>query len=96
MAQRRWDVRRLGGKGKEGEDRLARYPLLEMISDRRVLIENYQGICQYSPESIQIRVDYGYIVVCGDMLELAQMNNEHVVICGKILQIQVRREDSHG
>ena len=93
MADNRWDLRKMRQKLREGEDRLARYPLLEVTSDRRVLIENYIGVCQYSPESIHIRVDYGYIVVCGDMLELAQMTREHIVICGHIFQIQLKRGD---
>lgn len=92
MADKSWGLHRLQQKLQQGEDRLARYPLLEVIADRRVLVENYNGICQYSPECIQIRVDYGYILVQGDMLELSQMDREHVVICGRIFHIQLKRE----
>lgn len=92
MAEKRWDIQKLRQKLQQGEDRMARYPLLELIADRRVLIENYSGICQYSPECIQIRVRDGSILVMGDMLELAQMDREHVVICGRVFQIQLKRE----
>lgn len=92
MAEKRWDIQKLRQKLQQEEDCIAHYPLLELLADRRVLIENYNGICQYSPECIQIRVKDGSILVIGDMLELAQMDREHVVICGRIFRIQLKRE----
>ena len=59
-------------------------PLLEVLGDRRVLIENHKGVVEYCRERIAIRMAYGQIVVCGSGLELARMSKEQLVILGRI------------
>ncbi len=66
-------------------------PLLELLEDRRVLIENHRGILQYGPEIIQIKVRFGSLCVCGKQLRLCRMQENQLVIQGKIDSIQVER-----
>ena len=64
-------------------------PLVELIGDHRVLIENHCGISAYGCSDICIKVKYGYIHVCGERLNLALMSKERLIICGKIASIQL-------
>ena len=59
-------------------------PLLEVLGDRRVLIENHKGVLEYSCERIAIRMCYGQVIVCGSGLEIARMSKEQLVIQGRI------------
>lgn len=66
-------------------------PLIELAGDRRVLIENHQGVTEYGCEKIRIRVGYGQVCVCGASLVLARMTREQLVICGRIDSVTLIR-----
>lgn len=66
-------------------------PLVELAGDRRVLIECYCGVSQYSCEEICIKVSYGCIQVRGSCLELARMTGEQLVVTGRIDSITILR-----
>lgn len=66
-------------------------PLVELAGDRRVLIENHQGVMAYGRENILIRVRFGQICVCGAGLELARMTKEQLVISGQIDSVTLIR-----
>lgn len=66
-------------------------PLLELVGCRQILIENHQGITEYSRERIQICVSYGQLCICGTCLELRQMGKFQLVICGNIDSIHIGR-----
>ncbi len=66
-------------------------PLLELVGDRRVLIEHHQGVTEYGRNQITVRVKFGCITVTGQRLELAKMSREQLVISGCIQGIRVER-----
>ena len=66
-------------------------PLLELMNDHRVLIENHCGVTAYGPAEIRIRVKYGEISVCGSKLEMACMTGKQLVIIGNIHSINIMR-----
>ena len=66
-------------------------PLLELMEDSRIIIENHLGVVGYSLFEIQIKVDYGILCVLGDGLKFAQINKEQLVINGRIDTISVFR-----
>ena len=59
-------------------------PLIEMLSDKRVLIENHQGICRYTREQICIYAQHGVLCVNGQNLYLEKMSKEQMIITGKV------------
>lgn len=67
-------------------------PLVEIAGERRVLVENHGGVCQYGPEQICIRVKYGTISVQGRGLELARMSREQLIISGRIDCVMLHRK----
>ena len=66
-------------------------PVVEIVGDYRVLIENHLGVVGYSSTEVQIKVCYGLINVSGYNLQFLQINKEQLVINGKIDSILVHR-----
>ena len=69
-------------------------PLVEICGDRRVLIENHMGVTQYTRNLICVKVSYGILSVQGKQLELARMNRDQLVICGRVdcVRLHAKRE----
>jgi sporulation protein YqfC len=68
-------------------------PILELAGDRRLLIENHQGVITYDKENVIIKVQYGTVTVSGGNLEIMHMSKEQVVICGEIANISLHRRE---
>lgn len=58
--------------------------LVELVGQRRVLIENHRGVLQYGDTEICVRVTYGCIRVCGKELRLMRMNKQQLIISGLV------------
>lgn len=65
-------------------------PLIEICDQKRVLIENHQGIVGYGSREILIKVRYGVVCVCGDNLKLIKVCKEKLIITGKICTVNLR------
>lgn len=66
-------------------------PLVEIAGERRVLVENHRGVCQYGPDQICIRVKYGIISIRGRGLEIARMSREQLIVSGCIDCVTLNR-----
>ncbi len=66
-------------------------PLVEILGDHRVLIENHCGVTKYGETDICIRVHYGCIRVSGSELHLAKMTKNQIIICGMIDAVEICR-----
>ena len=65
--------------------------LVELTGDRQIFIENHRGVIAYTREHMGIRLSFGELHICGQCLELARMNREHLVITGVIQSLELRR-----
>ena len=65
-------------------------PLVEVCSNRRVLIENHQGVVAYQVNEIVVKVRTGRICVCGEHLQLIRMNRSQLVITGRVSAVHFR------
>lgn len=66
-------------------------PLIEIVGDRRVLIEHHCGVTEYGCQQISVKVRQGLICVYGDKLELALMTREQLIISGYIESVRLVR-----
>lgn len=71
-------------------------PLVEIANDRRVLIENHQGVCSYTDEKIHVRVAFGQVCVSGKGMRIVRMTREQLVICGAIGNVALEKGGKHG
>ena len=74
---------------------VTRRPLLELTGERRVLIENYITVADYSLSEVCIKVCYGYIRVQGKYLHLEHMTRDSLLITGQIDNICLCRGCHH-
>jgi len=72
-------------------DALPGMPLVEIIGQCRVLIENHKGVSAYCANRIHINVSYGELCVCGSGLKLAYMSKQRLVITGRIESVALCR-----
>lgn len=66
-------------------------PLVEIIDNSRVLIENHNGVNEYGRSLIRVKVKFGSICVCGSNMELARMTKGQLIISGVIESVQLCR-----
>lgn len=66
-------------------------PIVEIAGQRRVLIENHQGVAAYGAERILVKVNYGTVCICGCHLEILRMTGEQLVIFGRIDSVGLQR-----
>lgn len=66
-------------------------PVIEIGGDRRVLIENHQGVTEYDTNRIQVKVRYGLICIHGESLELVSMTGSGLVVRGIIHNVELIR-----
>ena len=70
---------------------IAGQTVVELVDDRRVLIENHNGVTEYGREKICVRVRYGRVEICGCGLELARITKDQLVITGRIQDVVLHR-----
>lgn len=70
---------------------LLKNPVIEILSYRRVFIENHKGIAEYSNSKIVVNVCYGQICIVGERLELAEMTQASLVVTGFIHCVNLNR-----
>ncbi len=58
-------------------------PLVTMVGDREMTIENYVGIIEYGDESIKIKCKAVNVALLGKDLELKTMTEEFLYITGR-------------
>lgn len=68
---------------------LSMLPIVELVGQRRLLIENHQGVLSYSTNEIKIKVSYGCVIVAGNNLQLMEMSRVKLAICGRIDGLQL-------
>lgn len=59
-------------------------PLVEIMDNCSVLIENHYGVTQYSQQKIKVQTRTGHVEICGDHLRLIQMSKEQLCVQGRI------------
>lgn len=91
MAGKTSIFRRLLEEADLAEENLPTEPVVELLGDGRVLIENHKGVIEYCTEIITARVSFGAVSVRGCNLRLRLMTGQKLVIAGTINGIEVTR-----
>ena len=65
--------------------------VVELVEDRRILVENHKGITEYGQDRISVRLRCGILTVCGNHLELTRMTKHLLVITGAIDGVALQR-----
>lgn len=84
MKERESFMRRITDAADLGAEPLPKLPLVEILGDNRVLIENHCGITAYSQCEICVKVKFGLIQVTGSRLHIARMTLDQLLIAGVV------------
>ena len=68
-------------------------PLIELVGQNRVLIENHMGVIGYKCNEICVKVKFGQVIVYGQNMMLGRMTKEQLLITGCIESVRVCRRD---
>ena len=63
-------------------------PVVELIGNRRMLVEQHCGVCEYTDSMIQIRCRHGALHICGSNLRIARMTKQQLVVTGCIRSVE--------
>ncbi len=91
MARKTSVFQRLLDEVDLSEEALPKQPIVELLGDGRVLIENHRGVIQYGSNQIRARVSFGTVCVVGSNLRLRLMTGEKLVILGRIDGVEIQR-----
>lgn len=62
-------------------------PIISLIGNKDLTIENYKGIVLYSETKIKINTNISVITITGNNLTLSKVLTEKIIITGNILEI---------
>lgn len=65
-------------------------PILTILGDMELSMENYSGIIEYTDNIIRIRTKNGQIIVCGKMLRINYYTNDEMKIYGRVDSIEFK------
>lgn len=91
MARKTSVFQRLLDEVDLSEEALPKQPIVELLGDGRVLIENHRGVIQYGSDQIRAQVSFGTVCVVGSNLRLRLMTGEKLVILGRIDGVEIQR-----
>lgn len=64
-------------------------PVITVIGNREMYIENYRSIIYYDCECIKLKTRLGMICIQGVDLQIAYYDDEEIMIKGKIIHLEV-------
>ncbi len=64
------------------------YPIITMMGQTEMYIENYRGILEYTDCLIRIQTKIGQFKVYGKRLQVAYYTNDEMKITGKISSVE--------
>ena len=70
------------------EDMVMGIPLLTVLGNMEISIENYGGIIEYTDCLIRIRTKMGKIIISGKKLQVNYYTNDEMKIQGRISSIE--------
>lgn len=92
----RWDwmlLRKIADVADLETEPLPGEPVIEIGGTQRLLIEQHQGVLQYSQENIVVKVHFGTVHVIGKDLEIEHMTRDRLLIGGTLTGVElIRRE----
>lgn len=63
-------------------------PRIEILGDKRVLVENHKGILEYGDTLMRINCGHMVVKIVGEALELRALSLSELAVTGKILSLE--------
>ncbi len=82
-----WLGAHLGRESALADDLAPGAPRIELLGDRRVLVENHKGILEYSDTLMRINCGTSVLRIVGAELELRSLSLTELAVTGRICQL---------
>lgn len=69
------------------------YSKMILVGNNEFTIENYRGIIEYEEHKIRLSSKTGEITVYGRNLSINELDNEELLVTGKITSIEIESEE---
>ena len=63
-------------------------PLITIVGNEEINIENYKGVIEYSPEKIRINTECAVLKINGEKLSFKQITAENIIVTGIIQTLE--------
>lgn len=63
-------------------------PKITMAGEKRIRVENYLALLEYSVDSVKLKIFGGAMEIAGEGLEIGAIGEENIVIAGKIRSVR--------
>lgn len=82
-------MRRQAGNSFLSGDLNLLVPRVEIQGDRRVIVENHEGILEYGSEVMRIKCNRMTVKICGEGLELCSVTLTDLAVAGRIISVEL-------
>ncbi len=82
-------LRRQAGNSFLAGDLNMLLPRIEIQGDRQVIIENHEGILEYSNEVMRIKCGRLMVKISGEGLELGNVTLTDLTVAGRIISVEL-------
>ncbi|AGB41801.1 sporulation protein YqfC [Halobacteroides halobius DSM 5150] len=69
------------------QDVLLNLPVISIIGNLNIKVENHRGIIKYTPELVKIKASKGELLITGKELIIEKLSKEKVMVTGKITDL---------
>ena len=66
-------------------------PLITIVGNNDIMIENHHGIAEYTAEHIKIKTSSGNICIYGKMLTIKKISSDNIEIKGEVNKLEVMK-----
>ncbi len=70
------------------KDAVLGFPIVSIIGNKEVMIENHRGILEYNDEFIRVLTKLGQIKLTGRSLDILCYSNDEMKIVGHVIDIE--------
>lgn len=82
-------LRRQAGNSFLAGDLNMLVPRIEIQGDRRVILENHDGILEYGTEIMRVKCGRMVVKICGEGLELGSVSLNDLAVTGRIISVEL-------
>jgi sporulation protein YqfC len=88
MPRRRGKLQSLAGYLEIPQDIVMDLPRITMLGNKQLLVENHNGIIEYTPSLVRIKLNCGELFILGEMLILGNLQAEQILVEGVVQEVK--------
>ena len=87
MQRKNRSLQKLAGFLDIPQDIVLDLPRITMLGNKQLLVENHEGIIEYTPLLVRIKLNQGELIITGEELTLGNLQAEQILVEGTVRDI---------